>query len=106
MDFGLVYLLLAVVPFCVLHRMRTHERRWMLGLSAVYVSLAFLLLVVLNPANDRASREISRVFFSASHLVLAVWTGYGLALLGALVATRSTPDRASSISPTQPSMLG
>jgi len=52
-----------------------------------------LLLVVLNPADDRFSREICKVFFSASHVVLAVWAGYGLVLVGVLLGSRGR-DRA------------
>jgi hypothetical protein len=85
-EFGAHYLLMALIPFCFLHQMRARERGWILGLFAVYVCLVVLLIVVLNPSNDRSSREACKVFFSASHLVLAVWTGYGLTLIGVLFA--------------------
>ena len=88
-DFGLLYLLAALVPFCLLRKIGARERRWILGLLAVYVCLAFLLLVVLNPGSDRNSREFCEVFFSASHIVLAVWSGYGLMLLGVLFTRRA-----------------
>ncbi len=84
-QFGALYLLIALVPFCLLRRMRPLERYWILGLSAVYLCLVGLLIVVLNPSNGRESRETCKVFFSASHLVLALCTGYGLALIGVLV---------------------
>jgi len=61
----------------------------MLGLLARWACLAFLLTVVLNPGGDRESREICEAFFSASHLVLAVCVGYGINLLGLLLAAPS-----------------
>ncbi len=85
-EFGLVYLLIALAPLCFLRKMRKTGRGWMLGLSVVYVCLGFFLLVVLNPSGDRGSREICKVLFSGSHLVLAILTGYGLALVGTLFA--------------------
>jgi len=87
-DLGSLYLLAAMVPFFFLHRMRSKERHWILGLVAVYLCLAFLLLLVLNPTSDRESREICSMFFSASHLILAVWAGYGLMLVGSRFADK------------------
>jgi hypothetical protein len=85
-EFGWPYLLLSVVPFCFLHRMAASERRWVLGLLAAYVFLAFLMLALLNPGVDRQTQELNKVFFSASYAVLALWTGYGLVILGVLLA--------------------
>ncbi len=47
--------------------------------------LAFLMLAVLNPSLDRQSRELHKEFFCASYVVLALWLGYGLVLLGGLL---------------------
>ena len=85
-DFGWPYLLLCLIPFCFLHRMAAAERRWMLGLLPVYVCLAFLMLEVLNPGVDRQSQELNKVYFSASYIMLALWMGYGLIILGAWMA--------------------
>ena len=54
-EFGWLYLLLCLVPFCFLHRMAAPGRRWILGLLPAYVCLAFLMLAVLNPSADRQS---------------------------------------------------
>src|SRR5437667_5760151 len=54
-EFGLPYLLIALIPFVFLRRMPARERGWMLGLLAVYTCLAFILLLALNPASDRQS---------------------------------------------------
>lgn len=85
-EFGWPYLLLAVVPFCFLHRMATSGRRWILGLLAAYACLAFLMLAVLNPGSDRQTQDLNKVFYSASYAVLAIWMGYGLVILGVLFA--------------------
>ncbi|HXT42042.1 MAG TPA: DUF2723 domain-containing protein [Candidatus Angelobacter sp.] len=83
-EFGLLYVLVALVPFYYLRRLDAYGRRWMMGLLAVYVSLALFIPLVLNPPRDARGREHFMVSYSASHLVLAVWTGYGLVALGAL----------------------
>ena len=52
---------------------------------AVYLCLSLLMVALLNPSPDRADLLLVERFFSASHLVLAVWTGYGLALIGTIL---------------------
>lgn len=88
-QFGLLYATAAMIPFCFLHKMRTRERRWMFSLLAIFFGLSFLMLVLLNPSPDRQS-ELGAVFFTASHLVLTVWAGYGLILLGSIFARDKT----------------
>jgi hypothetical protein len=85
-EFGWPYLLMCLIPFCILHRMAASERRWILGLLPAYVCLAFLMLAVLNPSVDRQSQELNKVYFSASYIMLALWMGYGLIILGAWMA--------------------
>lgn len=86
-EFNLVYLLVALVPFLFWPRLRKSEKGWMVGLLAIYVCLAFLLLWLLNPNPDRQSRELTKVFFTASHVIIAMGFGYGLALVAAILAT-------------------
>jgi hypothetical protein len=86
-EFTVVCLLIALVPFMFLSRMQNRERGWMIGLSAIYIGLAFLLLILLNPGVDRQASEQARVFFTASHVMIAIWVGYGIALIGGLIAT-------------------
>jgi fatty acid desaturase len=85
-EYGWPYLLLCLIPFCFLHRMAAPGRRWILGLLPAYVCLAFLMLAVLNPSVDRQSQELDKVYFSASYILLALWLGYGLIILGAWMA--------------------
>lgn len=86
-EFHLVYLLLALVPFAFYARMQKRERAWLIGNSAIYLCLAVLLLILLNPLVDRQSRDLTRVFFTASHLTIAMFFGYGLTLVGAALLT-------------------
>jgi len=92
-EFHLVYLLLALVPFVFFVRMQKRERAWIVGNTAVYACLAFLLLILLNPLVDRQSRDLTRVFFTASHVTIAMFLGYGLTLLGAYLVTHYQQTR-------------
>ncbi len=87
-EFNVVCLFVAVIPFLFFARMQKREKAWMIGLTAIYLCLAFLLLILLNPGIDRQAKEQTRVFFTASHLIIAIWVGYGLTLIGGLVATQ------------------
>jgi thioredoxin-like negative regulator of GroEL len=87
-EFNLVYLLIGLVPFLFFRRMQKRERAWLSGLTAIYLCLAVLLLILLNPNYDRQSKDQSRVFFAASHVIIAMAIGYGLTLFGGLLAMR------------------
>jgi hypothetical protein len=97
-EFGWLYLPLCLVPFCFLHRTAASARRWILGLLPAYVCLGFLMLAVLNPSVDRQSQDLDKVFFSASYIILALWMGYGLVILGARL-TRPAEQPQKLISP-------
>ena len=86
-EFG-VFLLLAILPFVLLFKMKNRERGWMIGSFAIYICLAGLLMILLNPTPDKHGRDMTRVFFAASHVVLAMWIGFGSMLFCALVARR------------------
>ncbi len=86
-EFHIVFLLLAVVPFLFLRVLAKRERAWIIGNTAIYVCLAFLLLILLNPTTDRQSRDLTKVFFAASHVTIAMFLGFGLTLLGAMLLT-------------------
>ena len=87
-EFNWANLLVGLVPFAFIARMRQRERAWLVGLSAVYLCLAILLLILLNPGIDRSSKELVKVFFTTSHTVIALAVGYGFSLIGALLVTR------------------
>lgn len=87
-EFNLIYVLIALVPFLFYFKMQKREKAWLLGLGAIYLTLSLFLLVLLNPAPDRQARDLNRVFFTASHFMIAMGTGYGLSLLGAFLSTQ------------------
>jgi len=87
-EFNLVYLLIGLVPFFFFPRMQKRERAWFAGLVAMYLCLGVLLMVLLNPMPDRQSRGLVRVFFTASHVMISLCIGYGMTLIGGMMATQ------------------
>ncbi|HAB17319.1 MAG TPA: DUF2723 domain-containing protein [Verrucomicrobiota bacterium] len=87
-EFNWANLLIGLVPFLFIKQMQKRERGWLIGLSAIYLTLAFLLMILLNPSVDRQSRELVKVFFTSSHIVIAMGVGFGLSLIGAIILTQ------------------
>ncbi len=86
-EFNLAYLLVALIPFFFWKRMEKRERAWLTGLTGIYLCLSIFLLILLNPGTDRQSRDLNKVFFTASHVMIAMGVGYGLTfIVGMLVA--------------------
>ena len=83
-EFNLIYLLIGLAPFFFIHLMKARERSWIIGLTAIYFFLAFILLIILNPQPDRQSLTLNRVFFTSSHVMISMAIGYGMALIGGL----------------------
>ena len=71
-EFNLVYLLIGFVPFLCLRKMQKREQSWLAGLTAIFVCLGLLLLILLNPSTDKASRDLNKVFFTASYAMVAM----------------------------------
>jgi hypothetical protein len=88
-DFGLIFLFPAIASTFFLHEMQPLARKWISALLGVYLSLVFLLVVVLNPAFDRQSEGLVSFYFSASYPVLGVLAGCGLVLIGTAMARGS-----------------
>jgi len=86
-EFNWVYTLIALVPFLYFLKMQRRERAWLVGIAAIYLCLGVLLLILLNPVPERASRELVRVFFTASHVLVALLVGYGLTIIASYMAT-------------------
>jgi tetratricopeptide (TPR) repeat protein len=86
-SFSWVFLFVALFPFFFLRKMQRRERAWIICLTAMYFCVGILLTVLMNTTPDRQSAEENKVFFTASHAVVAVMIGYGLALLAAYMAT-------------------
>lgn len=87
-EFTLVFLCVALIPFFFFRKMQKRERSWVVGLSAIFLCLSVLLLMLLNPNTDQQSKDLTKVFFTASHLVIAMGIGYGLTLVAAMLATQ------------------
>jgi Protein of unknown function (DUF2723) len=85
-DYGLVYLLAATVPLYLLRKPPSRSRRWLCGIILVWLVVTLLTLIGLNPSSDKATVEIIKPFFAASHLVLAMLSGCGFMLIGTMVA--------------------
>ena len=86
-EFNWVYAFLALVPFLFFFKLHKRERAWLVGLTAIYLCLGVLLLILLNPPPDRQSQELNRVFFTSSHTIVSLLVGYGLTLISAYMAT-------------------
>jgi hypothetical protein len=93
-EFGWPYLAIAIVPFAFLRRMSPPERRWLFALLIMYACLTFLTLAVVNPVGARETWKSIKVFFSLSYVVLALWFGYGLLILGKLWMARAKVELA------------
>ncbi|KAB2660251.1 MAG: DUF2723 domain-containing protein [Verrucomicrobia bacterium] len=92
-EFNWANLIFALVPFAFLKRMRPRERGWIVGLTSIYVCLAFLLLYLLNSGVDRQSRELTKVFYTSSHVVVAIVIGFGIAVVAGLVLAQNVERR-------------
>jgi thioredoxin-like negative regulator of GroEL len=86
-EFTWVYMFIALVPFVFFFKMQKRERAWIIALSAMYICLGGLLIMLLNPTPDKASADIIKVFLCSSHTIVACLIGYGLALTAAFMAT-------------------
>ena len=87
-EFNLAYLVIGLIPFFFYKRLQARERAWLIGLTATYFFLSIFLLILFNPASDRQSRDLNKVFFTASHVMIAMGIGYGLTLIGACLLTQ------------------
>jgi len=96
-NLGLVFVVLAGVPFCFLHRMRMGERKWMFGLFGIFLWLSVFMIIMVNPNDDRLGFGIHKFFFAVSHLVLAIWAGYGLAICGLLIHAKRLNSESTSV---------
>ena len=86
-SFSWVYMFIGLMPFVFLMKMHKRERNWIIGITAIYLHLAVLLVMILNVAPDRSTAELNKVFFTASHALFAMMIGYGLTILAAYIAT-------------------
>lgn len=84
-EFNWANLILLILPFALINRLRQRERGWLIGLSVTYFCLAFLLIYLLNAQTDKQSRELVKVFYTSSHVMIAMTIGYGMAIVAGLL---------------------
>src|SRR5438477_9806855 len=87
-EFSLVSLLDGLIAFFYFCRMQKREQGWFAALVSMYLGLAVLLIMLLNPSSDRQSKEMNRVFFTASHVMISLCVAYGMTLVGAIMSTQ------------------
>ncbi|HEX4646685.1 MAG TPA: DUF2723 domain-containing protein, partial [Verrucomicrobiae bacterium] len=87
-EFNIVNLLIALVPFVFFLRLQKRERAWLVGLTSIWFFLAVLLMILLNPTPDRATKDLIKVFFTASYTIIAMMIGYGLTLISAFMVAQ------------------
>jgi tetratricopeptide (TPR) repeat protein len=86
-SFTWAYLFVGLIPFVFLMKMAKRDRNWIIGLTAIYLFISVLLVIILNVSADRSTSELNKVFFTASHAIFAMMIGYGVTILAAYVAT-------------------
>ncbi len=86
-EYNWVLLFAALVPLLFLAKMKKRERAWIIGLLSVYFCIGILLLVLMNPQEEKQSVDLHKVFFTSSHGLLAILMGYGLTLIASYMAT-------------------
>jgi tetratricopeptide (TPR) repeat protein len=82
-----VYMFFALLPLFFLFKMQRRERAWIVLVAGIYPFLGVLLSITLSPTQDRQMADLVKVFFIASHALIAILIGYGLALTAAFMST-------------------
>ncbi len=86
-EYNWMLIAVALVPLFFFFKMQKRERTWITCLTGTYFCIGVLLIILMNPSDDRASADLHKVFFTSSHAVVAILVGYGLALTAAYMAT-------------------
>jgi len=81
-NFGVLSTLIALMPIGLLMQMRPTFRRQMLGQLCLILSLSLLLVALLNSPPDPKITSLVASYYTPVHLLIAIWMGYGLTLLG------------------------
>ena len=87
-EFNPAFLLLALLPFVFLRRMRSLEWRWLAGMGIVFTSMTVLMIAFRNISGGESARHLNKVFFEAPHMFIGLGLGLGLALALGAVATQ------------------
>jgi hypothetical protein len=82
---GWPYVVFALVPLWNLRRTVQNRRNWLLGLVALFICVGPLMVAMLGPRADLASVDVIRPYLAPMYLVLALWAGLGVVLVGNLM---------------------
>jgi len=85
--YSLVAMFFALLPLFFIFKMQKRERSWIISVAAIYPFLGVMLSIFLNPTRERQTADLVKVFFTASHAVVAILIGYGMALTAVFMAT-------------------
>jgi tetratricopeptide (TPR) repeat protein len=88
-EFSLSYLALAFLPMVFLPWMALRERRWIAALTGIFISFTLILIFLLNPTADEQNRHLFKVFFTATHIFIALAAGLGVALIAGMLTTQN-----------------
>jgi len=91
-EFGWLYFVFAALPFFCLLRLNPSTRKWMAALLLISFCVGPLLAALLNAPSDRQSQGLIELYFFPLRIPLALWTGMGLILLAAKMATLGPPS--------------
>jgi tetratricopeptide (TPR) repeat protein len=86
-EYNWLMLFAALVPLLFVMKVQKRERSWLIGLTATYLCIGILLVILMNPQEDKQNVDLHKVFFTSSHGVLAILMGYGMTLIAAYMAT-------------------
>ncbi|MFM2082847.1 MAG: hypothetical protein RL380_1538, partial [Verrucomicrobiota bacterium] len=96
-EFGWLFTTLALVPFLYFFKMQRRERAWVIGLFSIYLCLGPLLMILFNLSPDRSAISLTKVFFTASHVMISLFAGYGVTLVTASLAANFSGFRSIGI---------
>ena len=80
-------LFVALVPLVFMMKLQKRERSWLTALTATYLCVGILLVILMNPQDDKGSVDLHKVFFTTSHGLVAILMGYGFTLTAAYMVT-------------------
>ena len=86
-EYNWVLLFVALVPLFFFFKMKKRERAWLIGVVGVYLCTGVLLVILMNPSDDKQIVDLHKVFFTSSHGLVAILLGYGLTLTTAFMVT-------------------
>ena len=79
--------LLALIPFASLPWIGKKNRAWFYTTVVAFIAVGILFMILQNPKIDIQTLFIARVQYIQSHAVYAIWLGFGLLLMMALLET-------------------